>query len=109
MENVEDNQKVNRVKKQKEDNQVGYVLPELPSIQAHHLEKRGKVSNLKQFFNNLTSKGGDPQRGQQECLASLANQRQDKKIVVFGPSLAEKTVIGGEFGLGRPRAKENAV
>ena len=109
MENVEDNQKVNRGKKQKEDNQVGDVLPELSSIEAHHLDKGGKVSNLKLFFNNLTSKGGDPQRGQQECLASLANQKQDKKIVVFGPSLAEKTVIGGDFGLGRPRANKNAV
>ena len=109
MENVEDNQKVNRGKKQKEDNQVGDVLPELPSIEAHHLVKGGKVNNLKLFFNNLTSKGGDPQRGQQECLANLANQKQDRKIVVFGPSLTEKAVIGGDFGLGRPRANENAV
>ena len=64
------------------------------------LIKGGKVNDLKLFFNNLTDKGGDQQSGQQECLANLANQKQDQKIVAFGPSLAGKTVVRGDFGLG---------
>ena len=67
------------------------------------LIKGGKVNDLKLFFNNLTDKGGDQQSGQQECLANLANQKQDQKIVAFGPSLAGKTVVGGDFGLGPMR------